>query len=99
MNDPKPITGEVLDETVILTLHEVCRVCGTREEIVVEMVHEGVVEPLGARQDTWRFSGVAVARIRTALRLQHDLDVNLPGAALVLELLEEIESLRRRYGR
>jgi hypothetical protein len=27
--------------------------------------------------------------------LQQDFDVNLPGAALALELLEEIERLRR----
>jgi hypothetical protein len=32
--------------------------------------------------------------VRRALRLQHDLELNLPGAALALELLDEIERLR-----
>jgi chaperone modulatory protein CbpM len=31
-----------------------------------------------------------------ALRLQRDLDIDLAGAALALELLDEIESLRAR---
>ncbi|HRP35895.1 MAG TPA: chaperone modulator CbpM, partial [Gammaproteobacteria bacterium] len=32
---------------------------------------------------------------QVAMRLHHDLDVNLPGVALALDLLEEIERLRR----
>jgi chaperone modulatory protein CbpM len=40
-------------------------------------------------------------RARTALRLQRDLEINLPGVALALELMEELERLRRelRMGR
>ena len=34
-------------------------------------------------------------RARTALRLQRDLEINLPGVALALELLEELDRLRR----
>jgi chaperone modulatory protein CbpM len=29
------------------------------------------------------------------VRLQRDLEINLPGVALALELMEEIEELRR----
>ena len=43
----------------------------------------------------WRFSGVALTRVQRVIRLQHDFGVNLPGAALALELLEELERLRR----
>jgi chaperone modulatory protein CbpM len=32
----------------------------------------------------------------TAIRLQEDLGVNLPGAALALDLLERIEQLQRQ---
>jgi len=39
---------------------------------------------------------VAIKRILVACKLQHDLRVNLPGAALALDLLEEIEKLRSR---
>jgi chaperone modulatory protein CbpM len=33
-------------------------------------------------------------RVRSALRLQRDLGVNLAGIALALDLMEELESLR-----
>lgn len=87
-----------MSEHLEFTLHEVCRLCGTREEIVIEMVLEGVVDRLHSTETEWIFSGTSVARIQTALRLQRDLDVNLAGAALALELLDEIRRLRQRLG-
>jgi len=38
-------------------------------------------------------------RARTALRLTHDLELNAPGAALVLDLLDQIDTLRARLRR
>jgi len=99
MNERRTIGGEVLNESMTLTLREVCHFCGTREEVVIEMVREGVVQPKDPHEDAWTFSGIAVTRIRTAMRLQQDLEVNLPGAALALELLEEIERLKRQQRR
>ena len=65
----------------------------------VEIVAEGIVEPIGPTGAEWRFSGVAATRIRRVIRLQREFEVNLPGAALALDLLEEIERLRRSGGR
>jgi chaperone modulatory protein CbpM len=42
----------------------------------------------------WRFSGESMVRARSALRLQRDLGINMAGIALVLDLMEEFESLR-----
>jgi len=39
---------------------------------------------------------VQVRRARRAIRLSRDLDVNLPGVGLALELLDELEDLRVR---
>ncbi len=39
----------------------------------------------------WRFSGAALRRARLALRLERDLELNLAGVALALELMEELE--------
>lgn len=94
--DTHTVGGVVLDENMRLTLNEVCRLCEAREESIVEMVHEGIVEVSAHGEERWVFSGDAVIRIQTALRLQQDLRVNLPGAALALELLDEIERLKRR---
>jgi chaperone modulatory protein CbpM len=85
----------MLDETVYFTLSELCSSCEVTQEYVIEIVAEGIVEPLGGDPDQWRFSGVALTRVQRVLRLQRDFGVNLPGAALALDLLEEVERLRR----
>jgi chaperone modulatory protein CbpM len=93
------LTGELLEEEMELTLAELCRVCRLPKERVVELVDEGVVEPLGRDPAAWRFRAVCVRRVRCAGRLQVDLGVNAAGAALALELLEEIETLRAQLAR
>ena len=90
-----PISALLLDDSVELSLQEICAACRISEQLVVDIVAEGIVEPLGSSGAQWRFSGLAVARIQRVIRLQREFDVNLPGAALALELLEEVERLRR----
>lgn len=85
----------LIDEHTALTLRDICRVCDVRSETVIAMVEEGVLYPQGAMPDEWRFSASAVIRAHRALRLTRDLRVNWPGAALALELLDELEALRR----
>lgn len=82
-----------MDEHVTFTLHEFCDACGIRRQLVAELVEEGVIEPAPRPDAEWQFHGHAVVRAKRALRLVRDLGVNLPGAALALDLLEEIERL------
>ena len=89
-----PIDVHLLDETAEFCLEDLCRICGVQEWLVGDIVQEGVDEPRGEAGD-WRFTGVAVTRVRRVLRLQEEFEINLAGAALALELLEEIERLRR----
>ena len=91
------VAADVLDEQTHYTLDELCSACGITVDIILDMVAEGVVEPEGPTPEAWRFAGTALVRIQAALRLQRDLRVNLPGAALALDLLEELEALRRRH--
>jgi len=89
------ISAMLLDESVEFSLVELCSLCSVTEEIVVEIVAEGIVVPSGNERAQWRFSGVALARVQRVIRLQQDFGVNLPGAALALDLFEEVERLRR----
>lgn len=90
------LMGQVLDESLELEFEEFCRICHASEAFVVELVAEGVIEPRGAERAQWRFSGRSVRRTQVAIRLHQDLDVNLPGVALALDLLEDIDALKRR---
>ena len=90
------LRGIVLDEQVMFTLRELSQACGVRTELVVEMVEEGVIEPAARQETEWRFYGDSLVRAQRALRLVRDLDVNWPGAALALDLLDELEQLQNR---
>lgn len=96
MRPTADIEGVLLDEQTLLTVTELTRVCGVSREQVERMVGEGMLRPRGAAPEQWCFSGLEVRRTRRAVRLQRDLDLNLAGAALALDLLEEIERLRAR---
>ena len=90
------MTGILLDEQAGLTLAEVSRACAVHAERIVELVEEGVLSPIGPEPHRWRFTGTHMRRARVAVRLQGDLGINLAGAALALQLLDEIEDLRAR---
>ncbi|HTN93552.1 MAG TPA: chaperone modulator CbpM [Gallionella sp.] len=86
----------ILEEQTQLTLADLCRACAVHDEQIIALVDAGVLEPQGREPARWIFAGASLHRARKALRLQHDLDIDLAGAALVLELLDEIASLRTR---
>ncbi len=94
----KAIVGTVLDDSVTVSIDQVCRVCRVQAEWVIELVEHGVVEPVH-RGSKWHFRGSELSRLRRAVSLQRDLGINPAGIALILELMDELEALRARSGR
>jgi chaperone modulatory protein CbpM len=90
------IQGSIVEEDVHLTLLELCQACSTEESHVQTWVFEGVLEPAGDSPQNWRFGGDSLRRAQLALRLSRDLEINPPGVALALDLLDEIAALRAR---
>lgn len=91
------LEGIVLDEGLTVTLTELTQLCGSSARTLQVMVTEGVLRPRqGQAPAEWRFDGLEVRRARRAQRLRHDLDLNLAGTALALDLLDELETLRAR---
>jgi chaperone modulatory protein CbpM len=84
----------LLDERVEYTLGELGRASGLPADHLIQLVEVGILEPLPYRH-RWCFTGPSVTRLQTALRLQSDLGVNPEGAALALDLLDELNRLRR----
>ncbi|MGI9237172.1 MAG: chaperone modulator CbpM [Woeseiaceae bacterium] len=95
----KLLTGVIVEEGAELSLEELSRACATSTEWLIELVEEGVLEPVGQRQSRWRFSGTSLKRARTARRLHEDLHINLAGVALALDLIEDMETMRERLRR
>jgi len=91
-----PTVEVIIEQQSTYTAIEICRHCDVTRDELIAMIEEGVVQPHGPTPEDWRFSATALERIHTAVRLQQDLRLNLAGAALAIELLDEIRALRRR---
>jgi chaperone modulatory protein CbpM len=98
MNSKKTelLSGDLIGEDEDISLAQLCRACELSEEEIIQLVDQGIIDPLGPEPAEWRFISVSLRRVRITRNLQRDLGVNPPGAALALELLEEIEELRSR---
>jgi chaperone modulatory protein CbpM len=89
------LQGILVDESTLLSIEDLCRICAIERSHVLEFVEEGVLEVAAVEAEQWRFRGAALRRARIAVRLQRDLELNLVGVALALDLMDEIERLRR----
>jgi chaperone modulatory protein CbpM len=89
-----PLTGVIFEETALLTVQDLSRICAVEERHIVEFVEEGVLNVVRIDTSEWHFTGAALRRARLALRLERDLELNMPGIALALQLMEELDLLR-----
>jgi len=90
------VSGIIVEESAVFTLRELSGACGKPAEWILALVDEGIIEPVGSDLEEWQFSGHCLRRARIVQHLEADLRVNLAGAALALDLLEELEALRNR---
>ena len=90
----------VMEDATELTLTDLCRACGAHADIIIELVSEGVIEITSAEQslsqEHWRFTGVHLLRAKVAMRLHRDLGVNFAGAALALQLMQELAEAKAK---
>jgi chaperone modulatory protein CbpM len=90
------IEGNVVENDVHMTIVELSHASRTPQDLIMSWVSEGVLSPTGSSPQDWRFSGESLRRAKTAAHLTHDLELNTPGVALALDLLDEIAQLRAR---
>jgi len=90
------IEASVVENEVYMSIVELSHASRTPQELIMSWVSEGVLSPTGSSPEDWRFSGNSLNRAKTAAHLTHDLELNVPGVALALELLDEIAQLRAR---
>ena len=89
------LPGEIFEEGAVMSVSDLSRMFRVEERHIVELVEEGVLTVVEINTTEWRFSATELRRARIALTLERDLGINLPGVALALALLEELEPLRR----
>jgi len=95
-SNEKTLTGELYDDGSEITVIELCRVCAVEAQMIDELIAEGILEPTGGSAETAVLPYSSIRRTRTVVRMQRDLGVNLPGAAVALDLIERIHALQAR---
>ena len=91
----QPLRGSILEEATVLTVEDLSRICAVEQRRILAYVEEGVLDAVQIGAEDWHFRGPALRRARLALRLESDLELNLAGVALALQLMDELDRLRR----
>ena len=90
------VDGIVVEHGLGFTLSELSQASCSSEQQLLALVDEGVLEPQGRSPADWVFDASSLRTARNALRLVDELALNPAGAALVLDLLAQIEHLHAR---
>ena len=77
------------------TLREICEILEIDEAFGFELEREAIIVTDDSVEAPGRYSARMLERARVAYHLVHDLDVNLPGAAVIVRLREEMVGLQK----
>jgi chaperone modulatory protein CbpM len=87
-------------EDALLDLEALCRCAMVSREWLLERVRCGlIVQVDGDSASAWRFDAATLRRVRCMAHLERHFDAVPELAALVADLHEEIDALRRRLAR
>ncbi len=86
----------VLLEEEALTVEEFACACAVETHWVVERVQAGLIDPIGGSSLEWRFASRELTRARHMLAVERGFDANQELAALMADLLEELQQLRQQ---
>ena len=82
-----------------LTLEQLCSVCALERDWLVVRVRDGLIPAEGESDADWRFTVTTLSRVRRMREIERTYDAAPELAALVADLLEEMDALRARLGR
>lgn len=85
-----------VEQFLSLNLEELCQAVHLHSQVVIEMVEYQLIDPKGSTPNSWRFDNTCLKRAKIAATFYHDLEVNIPGIGIALDLLERIEFLEQR---
>ena len=79
---------------ITLTFEEILAASRCRRDWLLELIEEEIISVNGRPEQTL-YSGFQLARIRRARRISRDFEASVPATALILQLLDELETLRK----
>jgi chaperone modulatory protein CbpM len=82
-----------------LTLEQLCSVCALERDWLVVRVREGLIPAEGDAEPEWRFTTTTLTRVRRMREIERSYEAAPELAALVADMLEEMDALRARLRR
>ena len=92
----KVYSGIIIEEEEYISLIHLCRLWNHSQEEILELVNEGILEPIGGPKHEWKFTFSTITRVKKVRRLQKDFELNLSASGLVMHLLDRIEELEAK---
>ena len=79
----------------VLTMEVVAEIVGARQSMILRLAQHGLIETLESESGERLVSRRTVMRLRRMQRLHRDLGVNFAGAAVIIDLVDRIEEIKR----
>lgn len=98
MSEREVVIGIALDDAC-LTLEQVAVACAVDARWLVARIEAGLLAPMAGPASDWRFEAAAITRARRMREIERTFDAVPELAALVADLLEEMDALRAQAGR
>jgi chaperone modulatory protein CbpM len=98
MRDDDILIGTLMEDSW-LTLDQVAAACPVDAAWLLCRIEEGLFPHAESVAGTWRFSGTSLLRARRMQQLERDFDAVPELAALMADLLEEMDALRAQIQR
>lgn len=95
MVDDDILIGTLMEDSW-LTLEQVAAACAVEPDWLVRHLQEGLIPHANSVAGVWRFSGAALVHAQRMRALERDFDAVPELAALMADLLEELDALRTR---
>ncbi|HEY7986011.1 MAG TPA: chaperone modulator CbpM [Methylophilaceae bacterium] len=92
MRQDEILTGQLLDE-IALSVEELARACAVDPQWIVQRVEAGVLTGT-PEYPSWYFASASLVRARRLISIERNFDANQELAALVVDLMEEVERLK-----
>ena len=70
------LTAQIIDEHCALTLTQVVETLHVPQDIIREMIDEGLLQPHTSAEQEWLFDSHCLTTLRLAANLLYDLEIN-----------------------
>lgn len=95
----KNMSVTIIDNDNLLSFEEICRAIHADNDLIIQLIEYQIIHPKGSSKKNWQFDHLCLKRARLARNFYYDLEINLAGIGLLIEMLEKIEALEAHVAR